>query len=125
MSHSSYPHLSIIIPPPSQKHSPKKKVAIEDIEINGKRQNMCADQPNKQCLAVMDTGSSLVTGPSSSFEPFMQKLPLDQKCKNLDQLPDLNILIKGDAGLIRYPLKPREYVLQTMNETTDAKSLKL
>lgn len=83
-------------------------MAIEDIEINGKPQHMCDDMPNHQCLAVMDTGSSLVTGPSSSFEPFMQKLPLDAKCKNIDQLPDLNILVKGDAGTIRYPLKPRE-----------------
>ena len=88
--------------------------SLQEIAILWLKQNS-----SEMCPAVVDTGSSLFTGPSDKMDPLMKLLPVDPKCKNLDTLPTVNILIKGEDGVIRYPLTPREYNLQTMNDTTD------
>ncbi|CAD7959295.1 unnamed protein product [Amoebophrya sp. A120] len=100
-------------------HPKEWQVAIADVEVNGEKQHACDSYPNKECLAVVDTGSSLITGPAEEMDPLLQKMQLDTSCKRLDKMPTVNLLLKSDDGLIRYPLTPQEYTLADMNEQTE------
>ncbi|CAD7948527.1 unnamed protein product [Amoebophrya sp. A25] len=60
-------------------HPREWQVAIQDIEVDGELQHACDNYPNGECTAVVDTGSSLVTGPSSEMEPILEKLRIAQE----------------------------------------------
>eukprot|EP00392_Amoebophrya_sp_AT5.2_P006214 g6224.t1 len=97
-------------------HDKEWQVAISDFEINGERQHVCDGYPDKECLAVVDTGSSLVTGPMDLMDPMMKKMKLDTTCKQLEKMPRVDVLIKGNEGTVRYPLTPQEYTLADVDE---------
>lgn len=81
------------------------QVEMEEITIGGKRQQLC----NGKCQVAVDTGTSLLGGPSEIVSAITKRLNVESNCSNMKDLPDLGFVI-GDHILT---LKPEDYVDMT------------
>jgi len=57
--------------------------------------------------AAIDSGTSLIMGPNTLFEPLLEGIVVEEDCSNLDSLPDITFTFDS----IDYVLKPSDYVL--------------
>lgn len=87
---------------------------LDDVKINGAAQNFC---PNGACKAILDTGTSLLVGPTAEIDAINQKLggieiPATGEyiipCKKIPLLPRIAFVIGGKT----FSLTPEQYVLQ-------------
>merc|ERR1719443_89245 len=60
------------------------EVQISDITFNQKRQRVC-----EGCKVAVDTGTSMLAGPSHTIIELKKKLGVRHDCHNYDQLPKL------------------------------------
>jgi hypothetical protein len=79
------------------------QVEMSDITIKNKKQNLCED---KHCQVAVDTGTSLMAGPTEVVNALIDRLAVASDCSNFNTLPDMGFLV-GDHIL---NLKPDEYV---------------
>jgi cathepsin D len=79
------------------------QVEMDDIYINNKPLKICTDGP---CKLVIDTGTSIMTGPSSDLDVLLNNLSLSD-CDDISQMPELGFKI----GDLLYTLKPSEYII--------------
>mmetsp|Transcript_8163 Transcript_8163/g.17788 ORF Transcript_8163/g.17788 Transcript_8163/m.17788 type:complete len:398 (+) Transcript_8163:165-1358(+) len=79
------------------------QVEMTDITIKNKKQNLCEA---KHCQVAVDTGTSLMAGPTEVVNALIDRLAVSSDCTNFDTLPDMGFLV-GDHIL---NLKPEEYV---------------
>ena len=79
------------------------QVEMDDIYINNKPLKICPDGP---CKLVIDTGTSIMTGPSSDLDILLNRLPLTD-CNDISQMPELGFKI----GDLLYTIKPSEYII--------------
>ncbi|CAK8999207.1 Pepsin II-4 (Pepsin A) [Durusdinium trenchii] len=92
-------------------------LAMKDILVDGKPLHICDDRPDGVCPAVVDTGSSLITGPSGEVEKLLSKVRLKEDCSNLGKLPNVSLRIADRNGVLTdYPLTPEEYTLKSLDE---------
>lgn len=77
------------------------QVSIEDIAINNKKQKLCSD-----CQVAVDTGTSMLAGPSRVIADLRRRLHVKRDCSNYDSLPDLGFVVDGHV----MNLKPVDYV---------------
>jgi len=92
-------------------------LAMKDILVDGKPLHICDDRPNGVCPAVVDTGSSLITGPTGEVEKLLSKVRLKDDCSNLAKLPNVSIRIADKDGVLTdYPLTPEDYTLKSLDE---------
>ncbi|CAE7366227.1 PGA [Symbiodinium sp. CCMP2592] len=77
------------------------QVQMEDIAFNNKRQSLCSD-----CQVAVDTGTSMLAGPSHVIDALTSRLKVRHDCSNYDDLPDLGFIVSGHV----MNLKPAEYV---------------
>eukprot|EP00930_Biecheleria_cincta_P059456 TRINITY_DN45190_c0_g1_i1.p1 TRINITY_DN45190_c0_g1~~TRINITY_DN45190_c0_g1_i1.p1 ORF type:complete len:427 (+),score=66.05 TRINITY_DN45190_c0_g1_i1:61-1341(+) len=77
------------------------QVAIEDIAIDNKKQELCSD-----CQVAVDTGTSMLAGPSQVIRQLRSRLKVAGDCSNYDSLPDLGFVVEGRV----LNLKPQDYV---------------
>ena len=63
---------------------------MTDILINDKPLKICDGGP---CKLVIDTGTSIITGPSSDLRQLLDVIP--DECNNLDMLPKLGFKINN------------------------------
>ncbi|CAE7181981.1 ctsD, partial [Symbiodinium microadriaticum] len=90
---------------------------MKDILVDGKPLHICDDRPDGTCPAVVDTGSSLITGPTGEVEKLLSTVRLKDDCSNLAKLPTVSIrLADKDGVLTDYPLTPQEYTLKSLEE---------
>jgi hypothetical protein len=61
-----------------------------------------------RCKAAVDTGTSLITGPSESIAKLQELMGQVTNCEDLSNLPTITFVIDG----MSYPLTPSQYVLQ-------------
>eukprot|EP00742_Colponemidia_sp_Colp-10_P000226 GILJ01000254.1.p1 GENE.GILJ01000254.1~~GILJ01000254.1.p1 ORF type:complete len:416 (+),score=67.44 GILJ01000254.1:30-1250(+) len=80
------------------------EIRMDDVSVNGVKQSLC---PAQGCKTVLDTGTSLVTGPSSELQILLSSVNIDFDCGNFDHLPTLTFHING----YDFPFSPEEYVL--------------
>merc|ERR1719235_1299170 len=66
------------------------EVHIDDIAIGGIRQKLCAG-----CYAAVDTGTTMLAGPSDVVEALEAILDVQQNCSNLAKLPTLGFVVAG------------------------------
>lgn len=78
------------------------QVEMEDITIANKRQKLC----HGNCQVAVDTGTSLMAGPSEIITAITASVVVDSKCRNYAQLPDLGFIVGGHI----LNLKPEDYV---------------
>lgn len=79
------------------------QVDMDDIYLNGQPFSICTVGP---CKLVIDTGTSVITGPTEDLEVLLQKIPLSE-CNDISSLPELGFKI----GNFLYTMKPEEYIL--------------
>lgn len=77
------------------------QVQIQDITINNKKQNLCAD-----CQVAVDTGTSQLAGPTDVINDLSNRLNVKKDCSNYRDLPDLGFVM-GEHIL---NMKPQDYV---------------
>lgn len=78
------------------------QVAIDDITFNNQPKNLC----NGQCQVAVDTGTSMLAGPSDLVDKLTNMVNAKDDCSNFNELPDLGFQI-GDTVL---NLKPDDYM---------------
>jgi len=76
----------------------------DDIKVDGVSAGVCSS-----CALVVDTGTSILTGPPSAVGPLLQKIGnVSLDCSNLNTLPTLQFTLNGKD----FPLEPDFYVLK-------------
>jgi len=80
------------------------QVAMDDITLDNKNLGLCSGQ--HKCQVAVDTGTSLLAGPSEVVSTLIEKLQVADDCSNLQSLPDLGFIV-GDHIL---NLKAEDYV---------------
>merc|ERR1712109_217832 len=58
--------------------------------------------------AAIDSGTSLIMGPKTLFDPLLEGITVEQDCSNLDSLPDITFTFDSQD----YVLTPADYVLK-------------
>merc|ERR1711976_536194 len=80
-------------------------IKMDDIKYNGKSLNLC----NGGCKAVVDTGTTLITGPTAQLRTLLQAIPTENDCSNYDKAGDLSFVFSG----VEYTLNREEYMVKT------------
>ena len=66
---------------------------------------------DRKCLVVLDTGTSLITGPRSSIARLLDFVRVDPHCRNLASLPSIHFVLNGEE----YTLAPEDYVMRSVD----------
>ena len=108
------------------RHSSYWELQLDDVLLDGKSLGLCrprnatltleqqAQQPagaagaTGGCRAAIDTGTSMITGPSHAAETLADRLNVEPDCSVVSHQPTLTFVIDGVA----YPLAPQEYALR-------------
>lgn len=94
------------------------EVNLIDIEYDGVSTNAC---PSPPCKAVVDSGTSLLTGPSTYTTRILRKLGVDRACANADSLKTITYIISDDRGEYRFDIDPYHYVLKSQAKRANGK----
>merc|ERR1719277_1543462 len=78
------------------------QVAIDDITFNNQPKNLC----DGECQVAVDTGTSMLAGPSDLVDKLNSMVNAKEDCSNFDSLPKLGFQI-GDTVL---NLRPDDYM---------------
>mmetsp|Transcript_31594 Transcript_31594/g.94076 ORF Transcript_31594/g.94076 Transcript_31594/m.94076 type:complete len:492 (-) Transcript_31594:32-1507(-) len=93
------------------------RLQLKDVVVDGKPLHLCDKRPGGTCPAIMDTGSSLVTGPTGEIEKLLEKISTSKDCQGVEKMPDVGIqLVDRQGKVVTYPLTPDDYVLRTQDE---------
>eukprot|EP00933_Yihiella_yeosuensis_P067971 TRINITY_DN7316_c0_g3_i1.p1 TRINITY_DN7316_c0_g3~~TRINITY_DN7316_c0_g3_i1.p1 ORF type:complete len:450 (-),score=90.89 TRINITY_DN7316_c0_g3_i1:387-1736(-) len=86
---------------PVSKKSGYWQVHMEDIALNNEQQNLCED-----CEVAVDTGTSMLAGPSKVISKLEARVGVKADCSNFHQLPNLGFVLNGRV----LNLEPEDYV---------------
>jgi cathepsin D len=90
-------------------------LGVEKILIDSNDTRLCS--PHAKCKFIVDTGTTIITGPSKSVSKLLQMIPLAQQCKNFYQLPSIGFQVDG----VVYTLDVTDYaatIACTISSTT-------
>jgi len=93
-------------------------VRMADVMVGDQRLNIC---PQEGCKVAVDSGTSLITGPSQHVSQLLQKLDIAHNCHNWDSIKPLSLLLEasrpdGSKYLKKYPLAKNEFVFEMKNQ---------
>jgi saccharopepsin len=80
------------------------EVRIEDVTLNERRQEFCQD-----CRVAVDTGTSMLAGPTEIMNTLKTLLNVKTDCSNYHNLPKLGFIVGGRI----LSLDPSDYVRKT------------
>ena len=86
------------------------EVNLIDIEYDGKSTGACHNPP---CKAVVDTGTSLLTGPSAFTTKMIRSMGVDRGCTNMENLKTLTYILSDEHGEYRFDVEPEFFVLKS------------
>ncbi|KNG76302.1 aspartyl protease [Plasmodium falciparum IGH-CR14] len=99
------------------------EINLLDIQLSHKNLFLCE---SKKCRAAIDTGSSLITGPSTFIQPLLEKINLERDCSNKESLPIISFVLKNVEGKeITLDFMPEDYIIEegdTENNTLECNS---
>jgi hypothetical protein len=78
------------------------QVGVDDITFNNKETGLC----NGGCQVAVDTGTSMLAGPSDLVEKLTNKLNAKDDCSNFDQLPTIGFKVNNKV----LNLSPEDYM---------------
>lgn len=85
-------------------------IKVDDIRLGKQSLGVCGDEG---CKAAVDTGTSLLTAPSSDLVKLLNLMGDD--CKNYREFPDLIFVIDGKE----FKLNPSDYVITLTSDSED------
>lgn len=86
----------------------------DDIKVGGQSMGSCNGLIYKKCQFVVDTGTSILTGPSSKINPLIQQIGnVSSDCSGVEALPTLSFSLAGTE----FTLEPEYYVLKVADES--------
>jgi len=80
------------------------QIGIDDVTFNNKKTGLCSN-----CQVAVDTGTSLLAGPSEVVQNLGSKLNLKEDCSNFHKLPMLGFSL-GDKEETVLNLTPDDYI---------------
>ena len=80
-------------------------IKLNDILYDGKSLGLC---PNG-CKGVIDTGTTLNTGPTDSLRKLLQHIPVENNCNNYEKGKKITYLFGNEE----YSMDPSEYIIKT------------
>eukprot|EP00933_Yihiella_yeosuensis_P027702 TRINITY_DN2159_c0_g1_i1.p1 TRINITY_DN2159_c0_g1~~TRINITY_DN2159_c0_g1_i1.p1 ORF type:complete len:772 (+),score=178.85 TRINITY_DN2159_c0_g1_i1:70-2316(+) len=84
-------------------HESYWQVAVNDIYINNQESNLCG---MAGCQVAVDTGTSMLAGPSDLVQALDQKIGAREDCSNYDSLPNIGFMVSGKV----LNLAPEDYM---------------
>lgn len=78
------------------------QVSMEDITIKNERMKLCEGN----CQVAVDSGTSLMAGPSDIIDVLSDKLKVNTNCSNYGKLPKLGFIVGGHI----LNLNPEDYI---------------
>lgn len=94
------------------------EIAMHAVVVGDRDMHLCGGAA-EQCRVAIDTGTSLITGPSASVRKLHAALGVDPGCRNLDRLPTLTFVLGNGTKLV---LAANEYVVRVHNARTNKDS---
>lgn len=89
------------------------QTTLRDVSVGGHAMGLC---PRGGCKVVLDTGTSLVTGPRADMVSLFERLHVDMTCGNLPTLPNVTFHI-GPRG-VPFTLTPDDYMIKQKDPYT-------
>ena len=80
-------------------------ITLDDVRYNGKSLGLCRGG----CKAVIDTGTTLITGPTADLRKLLNTIPIENDCRNWDEGADISFVFNGDE----YKLQKEEYIVKS------------
>merc|ERR1712159_13644 len=99
-------------------------VRMADFMVGDERLHLC---PDHGCKVAVDSGTSLVTGPSQHVSHLLRKLDIKHNCANWDDIKSMSLLLEatrkdGSKYLKKYPLHKNEFVFEMKNKVGERKA---
>jgi cathepsin D len=79
-------------------------IQLDDILLDGQSLGLCAGG----CKAVVDTGTSLITGPTRTLSKLLKAITVEDNCKGYETAQSVTFVLSGD----KYVLNGSDYILK-------------
>ena len=96
-------------------------IKLVDVKVGDQRMHVCGD---KGCAALIDTGSSLITGPPNDINNILKSQGIHQTCSGYNQGPskDITLIFQDqDGNETEYPLSSKEYSIDFQDDAKECK----
>lgn len=93
------------------------ELKLKDILVGGVPQNVCG---NHTCKIVVDTGTSLLTGPTLHIRKLIDLVDISKECRrnDFDNLPVLTYILSDSRQDYRFTIEPDYYVVKSQSLDT-------
>jgi len=86
-------------------------IKLDDILLNGKSLGLC----DEGCKAVVDTGTSLITGPTDDLRKLLRSIKVEDNCDGYETAETVTFVLSGD----KYVLQGKDYILKKKYRNKD------
>jgi len=81
-------------------------IRLDDIRLGNKSLGLCQDEDG--CRAIVDTGTSLITGPTGDVRKLLHEITVNNDCSGYDKSEPLVLVFGGDE----YKLDVPDYIMK-------------